>query len=119
MLKFSPDGRSLASVTHDGIAVWSWENDEVRCMLEPSLPGVEESYISLADVVYSPDGQILAAGCRTRDVIWLWDAHEGTHLTTLMGSERTCGTTSLAFSPDGSTLAQGLEDGTVRIWGIP
>ena len=118
-LKFSPDGRSLASVTHDGITVWSWEDGEVRYMLEPSLPGAQDRYISLINAVYSQDGQILAAGCRTHDVIWLWDAHEGTHLTTLMGSERTCGTTSLAFSPDGSTLAQGLEDGTVRIWGIP
>jgi WD40 repeat protein len=118
-LKFSPDGRTLVSVAYDGIAVWSWEDGELLTMLEPSLPDAQESYISLADAVYSPDGRILAAGCRTRDVIWLWEVREGTRLTTLVGSDRYWGTSSLAFSPDGATLVQALNDGTIRIWGIP
>jgi WD40 repeat protein len=119
-LQYSPDGRTLASVAHDGtVAVWAVDDGELRYVLEPSLPESLDSYVSLTDAVYSPDGRILAAGSRAHDALWLWDVHEGTLLTTVVGSERTWGISSLAFSPDGDALVQGLEDGTIRFWGIP
>ena len=47
--------------------------------------------------------------------IRLWDAVTGTHKHTLKGhtSNRSI---SLAFSPDGGTLASGSGDNTIRLW---
>jgi WD40 repeat protein len=44
----------------------------------------------------------------------LWDATDGSEITTLTGHTDTV--TSVAFSPNGKTLATGGSDGTVRVW---
>ncbi len=47
----------------------------------------------------------------------LWRVADGTLLATLTG--HTDQVTSVAFAPDGQTLASGSWDGTVRLWGVP
>ena len=44
----------------------------------------------------------------------LWDANTGTNTHTLTG--HTDGVYSVAFSPDGNTVASGSSDGTVLLW---
>ena len=46
----------------------------------------------------------------------LWDVQTGEQLRTLEG--HTSGVNSVAFSPDGSTLASGSGDDTVRLWDV-
>ena len=48
--------------------------------------------------------------------IRLWDADPGTHLKTLAG--HTGWVSSVAFSPDGNTLASGSGDDTIRLWNV-
>ena len=64
------------------------------------------------DIVYSPDGTRLAVTSHIG--IWLYDAHTGTELALLTG--HTEGVLSSAYSPDGSTLASGSGDSTIRLW---
>ena len=63
-------------------------------------------------IVWSPDGRFLAAATDLR--IWLWDPSSGRLLRTLAGQRQSV--SSLAFSPNGTLLASGSYDGTVRLW---
>ena len=65
-----------------------------------------------SDIAYSPDGTRLAV---TGSVgIWLYDARSGAELGLISG--HASDVISVAFSPDGNTLASGSIDGTIRLW---
>ena len=63
------------------------------------------------EVAYSPDGSQLAVASGIG--IWLYDAATGTLINTLKQIEYA---RSVAFSPDGNTIASGSWNGTVRLW---
>jgi WD40 repeat protein len=75
-------------------------------------------------VVFSPDGRLLASG-GADGVIVLWEVVTSPRsgVTTYQYLRRpltghTSFITSLAFSPDGKTLASSSADGTVRLWEV-
>lgn len=65
-------------------------------------------------VVWSPDGALLAS--TAGNVIRLWEAHNGREIRSFCGHQSWV--RSLAFSPNGETLASGSDDKTIRLWQV-
>jgi WD40 repeat protein len=71
-------------------------------------------------VAFSPDGKLLAAGGivaegydKTSGMLLVWDAGTG---ALLLNRAFPTAVTSVAFSPDGSTLASGEHERGVTLW---
>jgi WD40 repeat protein len=106
-LAFSPDGKTLATVSWGEEVARLWDVGSGR--QRHTLRGHTWNMQSLA---FRPDGKVLATGSRDRSVR-LWDPVTAGPLS----SERTHTdpVTALAFSADGALLASGSEDRTIRI----
>jgi WD40 repeat protein len=119
-LAFSPKGNMLATASFDqGISLWRIA-DGVRLF---SLPYADPIW-SLA---FSPGGSHLAASSDGKVNLWRVDGENVVKEAELyllqaqsvpLKHEDRTSVLSLAFSPDGATLAGGLRDGRVEIWGV-
>ena len=126
----SPDGQTLASGSSDEtVRVWDLRTQKLKA----TLAGHTGRILTVA---FSPDGSMLASGCRNGS-IHLWDPIDGKHKISLIGNalfaeppnlprrkddppyitaHGRSAVTSLVFSPDGKTLANGNSDGTIHFW---
>ena len=109
-LAFSPDSATLAGGGYGYIHLWDVATKEHI----KTFAG--KDWIKITDLVFSPDGATLAwnsYGGSTN----LWDVATKEHMKTLFGHSGGVGVNSLAFSPDGTTLASGNSYmTTIRLW---
>ena len=66
------------------------------------------------NIVFSPDGMRLAVASAIG--IWIYDARPGKEKELDLFTEHTEDVTALAFSPDGSILASGSRNSTIKLW---
>lgn len=112
-VKFSPDGRTFASVCGSDNCIFLWTVSEESSI---NLVAALKTYSEAAELlVFSPDGQTLAtAGPEPR--IQLWDIPSGKIRATAKGHQ--VNNTNLAFLPDGKLIASTSGDKTIRFWDV-
>lgn len=118
-LKFSPDGRTLASGYFGGtvatISLWDAASGEELSKLE-GAPNFTNDHGTSGfvpmDVAYSPDGTILASKSLYTGII-LWDISAREELRTIQPNEED--TYHILFSPDGKQLASASSK-AIEVW---
>ena len=102
---FSPDGQTLASADGERLFLWDVMSGAQKGAITGHLPNGWR-------IAFAPDG-ITLASTGSRHLVHLWDITDGRHKTTLIGARVDDWISSIAFSPDGKTLAGGSG---WRIW---
>jgi WD40 repeat protein len=124
--RFSPDGRYLLLRQWDGrpeaegkdfLAALAAQRFVGRVV--DAADGTERATIRQPgriayQMACSPDGRHLALADWKRQQTTVWDLTTGRPVSTLRGYHSVLG--ALTFSPDGTRLVTGGDDGTVRLW---
>jgi hypothetical protein len=121
-MAYSPDGKLLAAALPDGgIGLWNTATGTRVGTLRVTEGDAVD------DVAFSPDSQTLAGG-DINGKIYLWNVRTRKPIVTLtdpaaviptgLSSEPPYAVASVAFSPDGKTLATSDTDGSAYLWRV-
>lgn len=110
-LLLGPDGKTLASnhTTEEKVKLWDASTGEERKTLKAKLTWQDSPVKAMA---FTPDGEVLVGITMFGAHMVVWDTDRGQPLIIHFSPKAS----SIAFSPDGKTLASVHADGTLRLW---
>ena len=112
LAQFSPDGRTLIAFPRNGIQLWDVPTATMRTNLVfETGPG--------SAAAFSADGRLVATSEGMGDTeyaIRVWRTDNAELVGVFTGHKQSIA--SIAFSPDGKTLASSSEDSTLKFWNI-
>jgi WD40 repeat protein/serine/threonine protein kinase len=121
----STDGSLIATNSRDGITLWNPDTGKAIRVLNDSA-GLFPRFMSTSQTLtFSPDGKFVIAPRNTFSdrgvfVVSIWDVNTGEEVATMPSSaeqlQHTGVISTLAFSSDGTTLATGSWDHSIRLW---
>ncbi len=124
----NPRGDVIAVDSTNGIVLWDLDAGKALRTLEHSDGMFSAPWLrGMNDLVFSPDGQFVAAARNTlRDgsifVLELWAAATGEKVASVPqrpnATEHSGMISSLAFDPRGKLLASGSWDHSIRLWDV-
>ena len=116
---FSPDGRTLAVGGYEGgVKLWNVAGPAPpRIISQPmKQPGPRIVTPTINSLAFSKDGRLLA-GTGADGTLWVWNVADPAHPRVLSDPFIGLGLYSLAFNPDGRTLAVGSDLGVI-LWDV-
>lgn len=110
-VEFSRNGKLLAALDKDVVAIWERSTLELKLRLVPNT--LDRRFTAFA---LSPDARVLVVGSGSDkySFITFWDVASATLLGRL--TTQPAQFLSLAFSPNGKLLAGGSNDGGLTLW---
>jgi WD40 repeat protein len=123
-LAYTPDGKAVVAARSDGVVrIWDPATDREVGTID-LLEGGRDKESQLREFAISSDGRYIAAAGLGRDVlhrrliegIWIWNRAGNRLLRTI--EVQTTGLQSLAFSPEGASVATGDQAGRIQLWDV-
>jgi Tol biopolymer transport system component len=109
---FSPNGKRLASGSPDKtIRIWEVATGKLAATFHGGAIECD------GPLQFSPDGKCLASARTWASTANLWDVATGKVTVTFKGHMNAVW--SVAFSPDGQTLATASMDNRIKLWDVP
>jgi WD40 repeat protein/serine/threonine protein kinase len=106
-LTLTKDGRTLATCGLDqSVCIWDMALRRHVKLLQRDI----------TSATLAPDGKLLALSPGLSQTVQLWDPIARRVVASLPAQARVV---RVAFSPDGSLLAAGCANGTIRLWDVP